>query len=197
MTAYAGERVLSARQQPDVFIATTDALKYSVAPVSCLRLNAGGQIQSRANVGTAVFLSADGDFLTPAHVLDSEPETCPAMAVYIPRLEWTDSPNQDIRWYQFDPQFCVSDHQLDLSRCRTSDSPADEGFDVRPAVFAAARPPDGMAVAFTGFALGAIRPVTARGFIAGYHLGGQFASGAELVIDRTACKAPPVFLDTD
>ena len=147
-------------QPPDTFIEVVNAMKRSVAPVACVSPNAR-RSRSLRTAGTAILVSADGRFVTPAHVLENERlKSCEA-ALYLPRVAWNDDPIQGLTWLRFEADSCVSNQELDLSHCRTVESPVGvERLVVDPAEFATTRPPDGTPVAFTGFPLGAIRPVT-------------------------------------
>ena len=175
-------------------------MKRAVAPVACRDVRGGGARPSRI-AGSAFFLTADGEFMTAAHVvtdvlkgtLDTSATGCVAPVVYLPAADWPfASADFTARWYAFDPSRCFRDTSLDLALCRTRNSPsADLQRTIGVVTFDALPRVDGTAVAFTGFPLNALTPMTARGHIATY------TSRDELIVDQSAwpgVSGCPVYL---
>ena len=185
----------------DPFLDTIRTMKQTVAPIACMEaVDAGVRRPSRI-AGTAFFTTADGEFLTAAHVisdilhgaLTAAPAGCAAPVVYVPVTEWPSGSNEfNARWYAFDSRRCVLNTTQDLALCVTRDSPsADLRRTIGTASFDQAPHPDGTAVAFTGFPLNAIQPMTARGHVA------MYSARDELIVDQSAwpgVSGCPVYL---
>ena len=172
---------------PDQFIETVANIKLSVAPISCMR-QSGAAVSFGGNVGTAFFVSAQGAFVTPSHVIElflpgGTFADCIA-AISLTRGGWHQGPAV---WHGelFDIHQCALDHHLDVARCSTrSDLETEDGGVYRPraVTFDTTIRPDGSEAAFTGFPLTTTIPITTRGYIAGY--GSQGATIDELYIDK-------------
>jgi V8-like Glu-specific endopeptidase len=199
--------LLSPRNTPaqtadgDPFIATIAAMKRTVAPIACVENTDAGARRPGRVAGTAFFLTPAGEFLTAAHVvsdilhgaLTGGPLGCASPVVYLPATEWPTGSNEfTARWYAFDSKRCVLDTTLDLALCATRSSPSEDlkrtigtvTFDTSPHA-------DGTAVAFTGFPLNALQPMTARGHIA------MYSARDELIVDQSAwpgVSGCPVYL---
>jgi hypothetical protein len=68
---------------------------------------------------------------------------------------------------------CVIDPRLDLAKCKAIDDPtniSDVISKPAPVIIDDSIPPDGTRVAFTGFPLRALTPLTTRAHIAGYQV---------------------------
>jgi V8-like Glu-specific endopeptidase len=107
--------------------------------------------------------------------------------------EWPSGSNEfDARWYLFDAAKCQQDSGLDLAYCRTRQNPSqDLNRTVATVTFERGLQVDGTAVAFTGFPLNVIQPMTARGHIA------MYTSRDELIVDQSAwpgVSGCPVYL---
>jgi Trypsin-like peptidase domain len=107
--------------------------------------------------------------------------------------EWPSGTNEfNARWYAFDSNRCVLNKAQDLALCVTRNSPsADLQRTIGTASFDNTTHPDGTAVAFTGFPLNAIQPMTARGHVA------MYSSRDELIVDQSAwpgVSGCPVYL---
>jgi hypothetical protein len=192
---------LAQAPEPDPFLKTIAAIKRAVAPIACMELGEGGSRRPRRIAGTAFFVTADGEFLTAAHVisdvqrgaLTGGPSGCAAPVVYLPVTEWPSGSDEfSARWYVFDSNRCVLDTPLDLALCRTRESPsADLQRKIGTVSFDTAPHPDGTSLAFTGFPLNAIQPMTARGHVA------MYAARDELIVDQSAwpgVSGCPVYL---
>ena len=194
-------RPVRAGQGPDPFLDTIRTIKRNVAPIACMEAADSGVRRPSRIAGTAFFTTADGEFLTAAHVisdilrgaLNAAPAGCAAPVVYLPVTEWPSGSNEfNARWYAFDSGRCVLDKTQDLALCVTRNSPsADLKRTIPTASFDNAPHPDGTAVAFTGFPLNAIQPMTARGHVA------MYSSRDELIVDQSAwpgVSGCPVYL---
>ena len=192
---------LTAQPAADAFVETIAIMKRTVAPVACMELGEAGVRRPSRIVGSAFFLTGDGEFMTAAHVITdvsrssqrAGAEGCAAPVVYLPLGEWPSGSDAfTARWYVFDSERCVQDTTLDLAWCRTRQSPsADLQRTIGTVLFETAPQPDGTAVAFTGFPLNVIQPMTARGHIA------MYTSRQELVVDQSAwpgVSGCPVYL---
>lgn len=190
-------------QSPDAdpFLKTIAGMKRSVAPIACMGATDGGVRRPSRIAGTAFFVTAEGEFLTAAHVvsdilrgtLNGGPSGCAAPVVYLPVGEWPSGSNEfNARWYTFDSRRCVLDTTLDLALCVTRESPsADLHRTIGTVVLETAAQPDGTSVAFTGFPLNAIQPMTARGHVA------MYSARDELIVDQSAwpgVSGCPVYL---
>jgi hypothetical protein len=185
----------------DPFLDTIRTMKRSVAPIACMEAADAGVRRPSRIAGTAFFTTAEGEFLTAAHVisdivrgaLNAAPAGCAAPVVYLPVTEWPSGTNEfNARWYAFDSNRCVLNKAQDLALCVTRNSPsADLQRTIGTASFDNTTHPDGTAVAFTGFPLNAIQPMTARGHVA------MYSSRDELIVDQSAwpgVSGCPVYL---
>jgi S1-C subfamily serine protease len=190
---------VAAQALPDPFIGTIERLKRSVAPVACTEHVSGGpQRRLTRTVGTAFLLTVDGEFLTAAHVIAEISRSagdlgdCPPV-IYLPKGGWPSSAGEfSARWFTFDHRRCALDSTLDLALCRTRESPAtDLGETLSAVAFTSDQQPDGMEVAFTGFPLSVVRPMSARGHIA------MYSARSEMIIDQSGWpggSGSPVYL---
>lgn len=172
-------------QQPDPFIHAIEGVKSSVVPILCIRQDILGQLNLIID-GTGFFINSSGYFLTAAHVIAElrrttimQPTAC-VMAIYLPENGWQrDAANFNIKWHAFTD--CFVDETLDIAACKTID---DVTSGIRPMTFRGELLADGTAVAFTGFPLGAVEPLSARGYVAAYRAAVENLGPTELVIDR-------------
>lgn len=195
--------LVTGTQSVDPFIATIDLMRRSVAPVVC-RQHAADRTETRPTMlGTAFFLSADGEFMTADHVLRElakTPGSPGCAAIYLPVNGWrSDAPQRNARMYIFDVSRCNVDPTLDLAFCRTQTAlttVAPYGITIEPVRLEAVRQPDGMPVAFTGFPMGTMQPMTARARIVAYEDGSTNVP-ARLTVDTNAWQGVsggPVYL---
>jgi len=188
----------------DPFIATVEAMKRSIARLVCLPETGGATPAPR---GSAFFISAAGEFLTAAHVIEDMRQgqrPCPVAAIMIPVDEqWhPEAPDETQVWFPFAPSGCALEPDLDVARCTAGEdlSVPKRGlrFRIMPVAFAWNVPPDGAQVAFTGFPLGNRDPVTARGAVATHRAVLENGKPTpELVLDRPAwpvSSGSPVYL---
>jgi len=182
-------------------------MKHSIAPVVCLSRNSDGTVRLDQIDGTAFFISIDGLFLTPAHVIaDFRPQhplaNCALPGVYFPEEQWSGGQQVHLQWFAFSPSQCVVDEQLDLAKCRTLaqlNEPPWNKFEPTPVTIDASVKDDGTPIAFTGFPLGIVVPITSAGVIAAYldspNGGPPFG---RIVIDKAAwpgASGSPIYLE--
>jgi len=175
----------------DPFIPTIEKMKRSITPVMCIRPHAPTEGFSPLFVGTGFFISARGDFITAAHVVNAF-ASGQAGVGGCPMFLWFASLNKnfvgklDVHFFAVAPSDCVIDPIMDIARCRTIDDLTSvKGVASPPPVqFDFAQQPDGTAVAITGFPLLNSLPVTSRGYIAAYQVG--ISGAAVIVLDRAA-----------
>jgi trypsin-like peptidase len=185
----------------DPFLATIATMKRAVTPIACMESGEGGVRRPSRIAGTAFFLTPDGEFMTAAHVIadvlrgsqKTGTEGCASPVVYLPLSEWPSGSNEfTARWYLFDAEKCVQDSGLDLAFCRTRQNPSEDlRRTIGTVAFERGLQVDGTAVAFTGFPLNVIQPMTARGHIA------MYTSRNELIVDQSAwpgVSGCPVYL---
>ena len=185
------------------FIATIGRLKQSVAPIVCRGTSpSAAQATVTGIKGTGFFLAENGTFLTAAHVLRRLPSdaTCQQPAIYLPTNNWaTDQAEAPMRLFDFHVAACVSHEALDLGRCQTITdlrTAASLGIVARPVTLEPVPQEDGTQVAFTGFPLQNVQPLTSRGSIAAYQAIRQ-TPRAQMVIDKNAwpgAGGSPVYL---
>ena len=181
--------------QLDPFISTIELLKQSVCPIVCLAQSQGTNATLESTEGTAFFVSEDGTFVTAAHVIEgitgTRQKPCPLSAIYLPKNGWS---NKEITWFSFRPGECVLIHDFDLARCNTI---AKITLPFAPVKIEEAEQPDGTQVAFTGFPLNFVLPLTSRGDIAVYTNLDDRLGRTEVVVDRAAwpgASGSPVYL---
>jgi hypothetical protein len=190
---------------PDPFLRTIDAVKHSVAPLTCVPVSTA-KSTFLARRGTAFFVSAAGEFLTAAHVIldmqNSDPP-CPVSAIVLPVEEWQpEAQDERVAWFSFKIPDCVIDTDLDVADCSLTDdlSTPIPGLSSKivPVKFEWSLPPDGTHVAFTGFPMNVRDPITFRADVAASRpVWRNEKAVAELLLDRASwpgSSGSPVFL---
>lgn len=183
----------------DTFILAIERVKHAVVPVLCGTIDANQQFKVQLIDGTGFFIDAEGRFVTAAHVIRGlsvvnvqQPLPC-VWAIYVPENGWQrDAINLTIRWFQFGN--CAVDDNLDLAVCKTVIVPKG----VEPMLIDDNRPADGTPVAFTGFPLGSVEPLSSRGDIATYRNAIDGDGSREMVIDKgtwPGASGSPVYED--
>ena len=113
----------------------------------------------------------------------------PTASYLSPTNNWaTDQAEAPIRLFDFNVAACVSHEALDLGRCQTITdlrTVASLGIVARPVTLEPVPQEDGTQIAFTGFPLQNVQPLTSRGSIAAYRAIGQ-TPRAQMVIDKNA-----------
>lgn len=180
---------------------TIELAKGFTVAVVCLTLDKPARLVRV--MASGFFISEKGDFVTAGHVLDGwrELDASPRgpcfPAIYVPTKGWAafDELQAEVSWFKFEA--CWSDEALDIAVCRPGQNPFADTDIKRPLVanLRIESLPDGDAVAFTGFPLNTIRPITSKGFVAAYR-GRVDGVPVELVIDKAAwagASGSPVF----
>jgi S1-C subfamily serine protease len=188
--------------KPPDFAEAIDSIKLSVAPVVCAVADPNGSGWTVGSIsGTAVFISIDGSFITPNHVIESMVNNpCQRPAVFGAVGGWRAQSKIDARIISFAIDECFRDKLYDLAACKIQAGPdklKTEGVTFSPGSFSSVRPRDGEQVAFTGFPLQFKEPLTARGYIAAYAEIRPDDVPKTLIIDRTAwpgASGSPVYL---
>ena len=186
----------------DRFIEKIDRVKQATVAIACV--DQQGQISSIE--GTGFFVSYDGSFLTASHVARGlyllPPERinqCIIPAIYFPKEGWKEGREVAIRWFRI--KDCVFDDEIDLAKCTIFNNPfEDVAIKVKPQIvqFDSMTRRVGTEIAFTGFPLNIIQPVTARSHIAGYLGRGSQSGIFEIIIDNNnwpGMSGAPVYLN--
>lgn len=171
----------------EAFILSIERVKHAVVPVLCGRFDDKKQLVVQLIDGTGFFIDSEGRFATAAHVIKGlsvvnaqQPFPC-VWAIYVPDDGWQrDAVTFPSHWFLFGN--CEMDEALDLAVCKTVLVPKG----VEPMFIEDSRPPDGSPVAFTGFPLGSIEPLSSRGDIATYRGALDKEGSREMVIDKEA-----------
>jgi hypothetical protein len=153
--------------EADPFIRAVKTMKHSMAPLVCIDGNARNSVILTRR-GSALFISAAGEFLAAAHdVLDMEKSgpLYPTSAILLPVERWQpDALNENAH--------CAIDHDIDVAECPLSydlsSTKPEPGFRIVPVTFEWSIPRDGTQVAFTGFPTGARDPITFRADVVAY-----------------------------
>lgn len=192
--------------QTDPFIATISLLKRSVAPVVCLQENPGLPPTLISVEGSAFFLSQEGSFLTAGHVVKNfvpgQPRRtpCPIKAIYVPVRGWQPG-SAVLRLHAFRFADCIVNDELDLGLCKTLDDMSltkNLGIEAFPVTLESSLQPDGTPVAFTGFPLSFLQPITSRGAIGTYRNARDDVGPLELIVDKASwpgASGSPLYLE--
>jgi len=189
---------LALGQDKSVPVETIERIKSATAPIVCgaPRVDRSSFHISR-NLGTAFFINGEGYFLTAAHVVTaleqfnaSQSQCFPA--IYMPIGGWRTTGG--VHWFRFGE--CVKDPEADIAVCKPTTSPFAAEDVKRQLTFVAfgtaLNVKDGTALAFTGFPLQFLRPVTSKGNLAAY-----LDLDKKIVIDKAAwggASGSPVYL---
>lgn len=187
-------------QDEPVPVKTIERTKATTIPIAYGVLTNEGGFQKKGIAGSAFFINDEGYFITATHVLDgSYGDTTQAikeeyiLAVYIiiSRLQ---NGIMNAHWFKFND--CIKNTDADIAVCRPDTNPFTVEEVKRRIGFATFKKSpnikDGMPVAFTGFPLDSLRPITAKGNIASY----DEIKGA-IIIDNSAwpgVSGSPVYL---
>lgn len=183
--------LISSSVSSDVSIKTVETVQKSVVPFICIKLDSNRKITFRTTVGTGFFINRNGDFVTAAHVITSLKNEIAQHdcfgAVYVPKGEWKaryQIQTGSVRW--FATTGCYFRTNTDLGVCRVGKNNPFVDNEVnkfiRPIALASfTKYSDGSAVAFTGFPLQSVFPITSKGYIASYD-----AIGQKLIVDKAA-----------
>jgi len=184
-------------QNKSVTIETIELVKNFTVPIVCGAPATDGSFNITVTMGSSFFINKEGYFLTAGHVLDDwnkidQSKGACFPAVYIPKRGWETLTN--VQWIRFDN--CVRPNDADIAVCKTMANPfaiEEVKEKVRIATFEAlSTVKDGSPVAFTGFPLGSLRPITSIGNIASY-----IKTDKLIIIDKNAwpgASGSPVYL---
>jgi len=179
---------MAAAAPADPFLAAVQTMKKSIGAVVCVKPHPGSERYAPIIDGTAFFTTRSGEFLTAAHVVrDFSPggalQNCP-MEVW-----FSQGPQEPghVGFQMFPVSRCVSDNDIDVGRCATTDdllTLTGVKFKPEPVAIDGAAKPDGSAIAVTGYPLSSMLPITSRGFVGAYQL--DSLGHTELILDRAA-----------
>lgn len=180
-------RVL-AQARADAFVLAIERVKHSVFPVLCGKFDLSGQFSLQLIDGTGFFVDDAGDFITAGHVINDlmtttlqRPIPC-VMAIYEPDNGWNrEAIDFPTHWFVF--KDCKIDATLDLALCK----PINElPTKTTPLIIEDTRPLDGSDVAFTGFPLGQVEPLSCRLNVATYRGATDGDGTRDLILDKGA-----------
>jgi hypothetical protein len=189
------------------FITAIAGIKHSIAPVVCVQTRPTGDWDLLSIEGTAFFVSADGSFITPNHVLDglvlpNRGIPCQHSAIYLPEdgVWHIDTPIFRVHYALFFSQTCRRDSTLDVAFCTPVPNamklPSGATLSVSPVEFETHLPVDGTSVAFSGFPLSNTDPISAVGFVAGYQTNADLGTFT-VIVDRgtwPGASGSPIYL---
>jgi S1-C subfamily serine protease len=159
----------------DVPIEAIESVQKSVVPVVCMKPTGDGtKAAIIKTLGTGFLINAEGHFLTAAHVVLEMGPICGSgsfWAIYAPTASWQTREAVPTRWFRFDE--CRYNEVTDVAVCKLVNNPfTDDSVKkyIKPVRFGTFKGhADGSPIAFTGFPLQSIVPITSKGFIAGYY----------------------------
>jgi V8-like Glu-specific endopeptidase len=165
-------------------------MQKSAIPILCAKFNDKGEMISRITLGTGFFINRKGDFLTAAHVVTSllelrrQENPCDGI-IYAAKADWnTRYGNAKIGLRFFALENCAYRLKDDVGVCWLKKNPfldPDVNKFIQPAALASyTKYSDGSAIAFTGFPLQFVFPITSKGYVASYD-----PSTQKLIIDKT------------
>jgi S1-C subfamily serine protease len=162
-------------KQPPQQVDTVEYIQRGVVPVICAQAGNSNNIASAQIVGSGFFINRSGYFVTASHVLleldTAIKQTHCIGAIYVPKTSWKErTANAQLKFFTFTD--CRYKADVDVGACVPSTNPfADAEVKDRIQTLALgslADHPDGSPVAFTGFPLGIVFPVTSKGEIAAF-----------------------------
>lgn len=149
-------------------------MKRSIVPILCGYIDDDRKFKVAAIAGTGFLVDTQGRFVTPAHVLDglgklSKDRHACTPAIYIPDRGWKKFENKiDFQYFWF--VACQTNTELDIAVCETAENPFTSTRlspdNIAAVTFESAQVPDGTPVAFSGFPLELVSPVTSKANIA-------------------------------
>jgi hypothetical protein len=149
----------------DPFLGTIERVKHSVGAVGCYYVAAEPRF-----IGTGFFVSQDGQFVTPDHVLVDlrKLSADPRCLVSLMVLQTVGGGTLTYGINKFDPDRCASDARLDIGVCAVRYDAGETPRAFVPLRIDSKVYPDGTAIAFTGFPGFGKYPLTTRANLAGY-----------------------------
>jgi len=182
-------------QPKDVPVKTIESIKRSVVPVICGIDEGKDNLKIVLVMGSGFLVNREGDFVTAAHVLDdwgkvSTPQQPCILYVYFPVGGWENGAkgigiqgSAKARWFPF--AHCIKQYTIDVASCRITENPfsdAEVKSQLSSVTFESVELPDGSPVAFTGFPLNSLRPITSKAFVAAYRV--DASGSAEIIVDK-------------
>jgi hypothetical protein len=190
--------------QKDVTIKTIDNIKRSIVPIVCGYIDEQKNFKIVEIAGTGFFVDEGGRFITDAHVLSHWDQMIAqhpcAPAIYIPDHGWHQF-ETTIQFQYFYFTVCATDSSIDLAVCQPIENPFTSKrisrMNIASVSFEPQNQPEGMPVAFTGFPLQSIVPITSKGFVGGFVGGLPDAHWFDYIIDKAAwpgASGSPLYL---
>lgn len=175
-----------AQEPKTASIKTIQTVEQSVVPIVCARPNA----EIKQVIASGFLIDRQGHFVTAGHVIkegwntvQTADDPC-APAIFEPQDAWSNHiKGRPLRVFFFTE--CLYGNSMDIAVCKTIDNPfgsKDVNTHIRPiSVDPRMASLEGTPVAFTGFPLTFMFPVTSKGYVGGY---APFSD--RLVIDKSA-----------
>jgi V8-like Glu-specific endopeptidase len=177
----------------DVSTTTVAEAKMYVVPVVCepQALPLGTRFAPYV-VGTGFFINKRGDVVTAGHVAQAIKDAasngqCAVAEVYVSSGGWRHTARETESFMPIKITSCNADLSVDIAVCEIEANPFQEkslNANVAVATLDTTQQADGADIAFTGFPLSHLAPVTSKGSVAAYDFGN--ASQPEVVIDKNA-----------
>ena len=185
-------------QNKFVTVETIERVKNFTVPIVCGAKVADGSFKITKIIGSSFFINKQGYFLTAGHVLDNWDKINKSKGACFPAVYFPIKGGWEIlskvRWFRFGN--CVRPSDADIAVCKTTANPftiEDVNKELDIATFeTCSAVKDGMPVAFTGFPLQSLRPITSIGNIASY-----VKINKLIIIDKNAwpgASGSPVYL---
>jgi S1-C subfamily serine protease len=176
---------------PD-FVSTIASVKGAVIPVVCVGQNPNGTTFLISVEGTGFFVSDDGDFVTAGHVAQGmfakeRIPACPLPAVYVPVNGWNADASV-LTWRVTFIDRCWWE-ESDIAVCKLKENPfTASAVKVKPRTvdLDVSVQRDGTPVAFTGFPLSFLQPITSQGIVGVYQAPEAPYGPKVLVVDKNA-----------
>jgi hypothetical protein len=186
--------------QTGSFVEAVETIKKSAVPILCAKTDETRKVwEVEEFAGSGFFVHRAGVFVTADHVLaamEARGNGCQVPAVYIARGGWRHVKTLPIRYLAFRFSDCVRNAALDVAACHIENvAGLDSSADMAALGFVV--PPEGTAVAFTGFPLSRVAPISAQGSIAAYYDFDDAGVPGTMYIDKNAwpgASGSPVYL---
>lgn len=197
--------------QTTMFNSSITNIKRSVFPIVCVQPPAQlpGEDIVRSIEGTAFFVRQDGTFATAGHVIrdltaPNRAVPCEQPAFYLPVQDWNRAATFRATTFRFAQEACRVNEQLDVAICRWNGPQVGPGSmndrmgrSPNVVTLETVLQDDGVAIAFTGFPLQAVAPLTSVGVVAAYRNIPADGEPREIVIDKIAwpgASGSPIYL---
>ncbi len=189
------------------FTTAIEQAKRLVVPIVCFGKDPDTKSPYLISVeGTGFFVAGDPRVITAGHVgkginQKSRIPACPIAAIYLPEDGWNSS-NLDVKIRYIPIAECLLGDNLDIAICKLVGDPiTDAEIRVKPtsSELDSTIYPDGTPIAFIGFPLSFVQPITSQGIIGTYRNPIKDFGPTELVIDKNAwpgASGSPVFDST-